>query len=202
MPPWLDALLTPVAVLAALFLLAWMLRREAIPPRGRVVGWASVAVTGFALAASFWLESLQPYLRAGRTVAAARSLAQVTLMLLGVALALRGAVRFLRAWRDLVWLFERNPAAARFREPRPQAPPASKYAEAQHWAQALELGLHILRLPGLDAVLLGLGLTILAGQWLEPDPSLSPDLNVVSWGLVFVVLGALQALWRRQGGLT
>jgi len=125
------------------------------------------------------------------------SLAQMLLMTLGAGLSLVGAARFLRAWLTMGWVVDQGPggflrASSPFQHVR-----AASHRSAR-WARAWALMTRVARLPGLGELLLGLGLTVLAGQGLEPDPTLSPDPKLMTLGWFASGLGGLQWLWRRR----
>ncbi len=182
MPAWLEALLTPITVFAALYLLAWGTQRSLLSRPVRVIGWASVVVTGLAMVGSFWCESVWPYLQTGRWPSLARVSAQFASMVLSAGLMLAGAVRFLRAWRALV--------------PTPPTPAAHATRTVRlRWAAALVM--RLLRLPGLGWMAVGLGLILLAGQLGEPDPTLRPDARLLALGIVLLGGGLLQIRWCR-----
>ena len=199
MPAWLEAPMTLVTIVAALFFLAWLVGRDQLSPTVKRWGWASVILTLASFFWSLWVETLDPALRSGNLMKVARTVSQVVIAVGGIALALAGAVRFLRAWaRTMDWTpatsiqeFLDSPA---FQEIR-QQPTA-----ADRWREALALIARVLLLPGLGWVPLGVGMVILAFQLLEPDPTLQPDPTVVKVGLGFTALGLLQILLRALFG--
>ncbi len=199
MPAWLEAPMTLVTIVAALFFLAWLVGRDQLSPTVKRWGWASVILTLASFFWSLWVETLAPALRSGNLMKVARTVSQVVIAVGGIALMLAGTVRFLRAWaRTMDWTpatsiqgFLDSPA---FQEIR-QQPTA-----ADRWREALALIARVLLLPGLGWVPLGVGMVILAFQLLEPDPTLQPDPTVVKVGLGFTALGLLQILLRALFG--
>ncbi len=200
MIPWSplgEAFLSIVTVGAAFFLLAWLVARERLSSAVRWVGWLSVAFAVAAFFWSVWAESLAPYLRAGRDAAALRAALQVLGALVGVGLAVMGGARFLRAWLQMGWLTDHTFLArsAPFREIR------QGQTAAERWRLAAALMGRVLRLPGLGWLLVGLGLTVLDLQLLEPEPSIAPDrfLLVVGGVAVMVGLGLVLLSRGRKG---
>ncbi len=183
--PLLEAFLSVVTVGAAFFLLAWLVARERLSPAVRRVGWLSVVLAAAAFFWSVWAESFAPYLRAGRHAAALRAALQVLGALVGVGLAVMGGGRFLRAWLQMGWLTDRAFLAQSgpFREIR------QGQTAAERWRLAAALMGRVLRLPGLGWLLVGLGLTVLDLQLLEPDPSITPDRFLLAVGGVAVMVG-------------
>ncbi len=194
-PSWLEVPLTLVTLWAVFFLLAWAVAREKLSPAARRWGWLSVAVAAGAFFWSFWAESLAPYLRAGRWEAILRLVLQVVVAVLGLALAVGGAVRFLRAWAQMGWVLASG--GQTFLEDSAPFRAIRQRKEARtRWRMAGALMGRVLLLPGLGWVPLGVGLVALAFQWLEPDPSLTPDPATVRVALGFVALGLVQVTAR------
>ncbi len=196
MPDVLQFPLAVAAVWATFFLLAWALARESLSPRARVLGWLSVAVTAAAFFWSVWVESLAPYVAAGRSASAWRAALQVAGALVGVGITFAGGVRFLRAWLRMDWVVadaQRGADAADpFRDVR-----TTPNARAR-WRKAAALMVRLLRLPGLGWVPAGVGLAVLALQCLEPDPSMPPDPALVAVAVVALAVGGLQGWWAAR----
>ena len=199
MPAWLEPPMTLVTVVAVFFFLAWLVGRDRLSPTVKLWGWVSVILTLASFLWSLWVETLAPAIRSGNLMKVARTASQIVIAVGGIALALAGTVRFLQVWASTtgwtpatpIWEFLDSPA---FREIR-QQPTA-----ADRWREALALIVRVLLLPGLGWVPLGVGLTILAFQLLEPDPTLQPDPTVVKVGIGFTALGLLQIFLRALFG--
>jgi len=196
MPSWLQGLLLPVAILAAFYLIAWGINRSALSRRVRIVGWAMVAVTVVAILWSALYETLLPCLHSGSAFSALLAVLQPVVMLLGVALALYGIVLFLRSMPELAALIAASAIVGE----------VSRYPEfrQEKWALRLKLIRALLSalfsLPSLGCIAIGIGVAAAAGQLLEPDRSLAPDMGIVYASLGLILGGVLQIwfAWRRH----
>jgi len=54
-------------------------------------------------------------------------------------------------------------------------------------------------LPGLGWVLIGLGITIGGAQALEPDPSITPDAQLITLAAILIAVGGVQAWVAKRG---
>ncbi len=192
MPPLLDPILTLIAVFAAFFFLAWLLARDSLSRTARFWGWVSVAVTLIAAGWSLWFETLEPCLRTGRVTLAFLAVLQVVVAVVGMVLTVAGAVRFLRSWASMGWYVS---SMRRFLESSPEFERIRSQPDARtRWKMAGVLTGRVLLLPGLGWVPLGMGITILAFQFLEPDRFLHPNPTVVYVGLGSVAVGLAQII--------
>ena len=193
MPSWLEPILTVVAIIAAFFLIAWFLARDALSRRARIAGWASVALTAAGFLWSLWVESLAPYLSKGRMDAAILTVAQVVVALLALAFTVAGAVKFLRAWAGMGWVVKDG--TRRFLEDSPEFRKIQETpAAANRWRMAFALIGRVLALPGLWWVATGVGVLVLDFQYLEPE--FSPDSRVANVGIGFLAVGLVLLVWR------
>jgi hypothetical protein len=204
MPSWLEFVLTLIVVYATLFFLVWILDRDKLSRRARVLGWTAIAVVGASFLWSLGYEILLPYIRAGRESAALLTVLQPSVMLSGTVLLVYGAIRFLRSWRKLMMLEEQT-----------LLPAISKYLVGDHpalerirrqptlrerFGLAGKLMLSVLMIPGLGLVFIGLGITIAGAQVLEPDPSIAPDVQLVAFAVILIFGGGVQEWWARRRG--
>ena len=145
---------------------------------------------------SFLVESALPYLRRGPAglILVALSVLQVIAALVGIAAMLLGAARFLRAWLRMGWALG---SMQKFLEASPPFTAIRQESGARaRWCLALALIGRILLLPGLGLMGLGFGVLLLAFQFLEPDRWFRPDPVIVTLGLLSLLLGGTQILFR------
>jgi len=203
MPVWLEYVLTPIVVYAILFLLAWLLVRDKLSHRASILGWMAIAVTVLSVLWSLWYESLLPYLRARRWLAVVLTLMQPLVMFSGAALMIYGVVRFLRAWMKLM-MWETPSVITSLRKYVRGEHPYLEHIRSQPTAGerltlAGKLILDLLMLPGLGWVLIGLGITIGGAQALEPDPSITPDAQLITLAAILIAVGGVQAWVAKRG---
>lgn len=194
MPPILEPVLFLAAIYAALFFLAWLVARDRLSLRVRVLGWLSVAVTVAGFVWSLVVETLLPYLRRGPEGMRyfTLSLLEVGFATAGVGLMFVGAARFLRAWLGQGWRLD---SAQAFLEESPRfAALRGEPEDRARWRMAFRLLRDLFLLPGLGWLLLGLGLLIVTFQVFEPDPFFKPDPVLVSGGGTLMLLGLSQML--------
>ncbi len=201
-PSWLQLLLIPIVIYATLFFLVWIFARNKLSRRARVLGWTAIALVVASFLWSLWYESLLPYIHAGRESAALLAVLQPSVMLSGTVLMVYGAIRFLRSWlKFMMW------------EEQPLLPALRKYARGGHpylehirsqptlrerFALAGKLMLSVLMIPGPGWVFIGLGITIAGAQVLEPDPSISPDMQLIAFAVILIFGGGLQEWAARR----
>jgi len=197
MPPWLEAILTPVAVLATFYFLVWLVAREALSPKVRLVGWLSVVVTVASVLWSIGFETVLPAWRRGEVWKVPLALAQPGLAFVGAGVMIAGALRFLRAWLSMGWVISSirgfneasRPLVAIRREPDPR----------KRWRMAGALMLRVLLLPGLGWVLVGFGIVLLNVQGFDMDTLTFPNPEYLALGLGSIALGLVQMLARALG---
>jgi len=205
MPGWVELALMPIVIYATFFFLAWILNRNSLSLQSRILGWAAIAVTVASFLWSMWYESLLPYFRSGRYHSALLSVWQVLWMLAGIGMSVNGLKRFLTAWSGV--MSQGNPSTGPERTVRRYAagshPALKRIRELPTLRERLDAAFRVIRnmllIPGLGRVSAGVGIAIIGGQILEPDPSLSPDVSLVMFALVLVFVGALQELAARRG---
>jgi len=203
MPVWLEYVLTPIVVYAILFLLAWLLVRDKLSHRASILGWMAIAVTVLSVRWSLWHESLLPYLRARRWLAVVFTLMQPLVMFSGAALMIYGGVRFLRAWMKLMMCETPSVITSLRKYVRGEHPYLehirSQPTAGERLTLAGKLILDLLMLPGLGWVLIGLGITIGGAQALEPDPSITPDAQLITLAAILIAVGGVQAWVAKRG---
>ncbi len=204
MPAWLEYILTPIVVYAALFLITWFLARDKVSRRVSLFGWTAVAITASSVLWSLWSESLSFYVHTKRWSRGVLALMQPLVMFAGVGLMIYGAVQFLRAWMTFTMWTPLNVLPAlrgyiRGTHPHLEEIRGQVTLRAR-FVLAAKRVLHVSTLPGLGWVFVGLGVTIGGAQALEPDPSIVPDIQLLTLAAVLMGVGGVQ-LWvaRRKG---
>jgi len=201
MPAWLEIILTPLAIYATLFFLVWALARDKLSRRARLLGWTAIIVTILGLLWSVWYESLRPCLRAGQSSAMLYAALQPLVMVTGAALTLYGAVRFLRAWGQM--MFPQPATGTTFRkhirsERRSLEEIRAQPTLQERLALAWKLIANLLLLPGLGWVCIGVGIAIAAGQLLEADRFFVPDGRLLTLAVFLTLGGGIQVWAARQ----
>ncbi len=171
-----------------------MMARGTLSRTAKVLGWLSVAVVVAAMGWSLWTEMLSYYLRKREFYGAALSILEPAVGLVGFVMLLAGTARFLRAWTSMGWIVS---STRGFLKESPEFERIRSQPDARtRWKMAGNLILRTLLLPGLGWVPMGVGIIVLAFQFLEPDRSLRPDPQTVQIGLVLVAMGVAQMATR------
>ncbi len=182
MNPWLEFIGLQLAIWTTIMAIAWGVSGKTWSLRTRLIFYTMVTLLVAFIVWSFAWETVLPNLRTHRYRSLLFAMAQIATLLLGTGLALYGSIQFKRAFLG-------------FREteyPKKSERIRAGTTRAQRFRQALDVGESVARLPGLNLVVLGVGIAILNNLF---EVGLTPDRTAIAVGGVLTVLGVWMT-WR------
>ncbi len=186
MPTWLESVLTIIAIYAILFFLNWAVsrkkKRQQLSLRARILGWTAVLVTIGGLMWSFWVESFSYYFSRGAWPGALMTLLQFFLLISGAALIVYGGVTYLKhlfGWMETSYM---NLLGEMQLE-------GSRRQRFRLLGKMLRI---MSTLPGMDWLLMGLGIAIANNLVPDPGIDMAPDVRTYGgWAGGLFCLGLL-----------